>query len=100
MKVKVVREVLQYNNRRMKKARRRFVIKVRAVIQAEGSYALYRAAELAHKRGLWVSSIKDCQFYILRLMCKLDRKCGWHGWLMLNGWRNDGWQEYWIKKAA
>jgi hypothetical protein len=82
----------------LKKARRRYIIKVSASIAADHSL-LWPVAVTMKERSLYAAStpLEQIRWSILRNMQKLEgRKTGgndWWSWLLKNGWGKFGWRD-------
>lgn len=101
MKFKEVMSTHLLTVRQLKKARRRYMAKIKPAIESDHAL-LWLFAKKMKERGLYSKSTfdRDIRFYILRSMHFADGcrrgTFDWSSWLLKNGWG----QRWWDKCAA
>lgn len=101
MRIKELSDEYYTLRKKMKRARRLYVLICKRAIETEKSIALHRAALKAMEIGLWRTIyINDVKYAILRLMCAIDHGKGavhdhgrnmvWWDWCNEHKWGNYG----------
>lgn len=88
-KIRALRNVNRYSNKRLRRARRLFIYLNRHYLR-EG-WDLTRMTKIMHQHGLYaMNNVKDNGFSILRHLFKMYRQnegtLNWHEWMKCEGW--------------
>ena len=99
MKTADIRLKHDRTTKQLKKARRRYMAKIKPAIEADHSL-LWTFTKKMKERGLYAQTTfeRDIRFYIMRKMYAMDsREPGvfcWNSWLLQKGWGKQGWWKH------